>query len=288
MKRILRVLGVIIVGITIVASWIFFYLFVKIFYLDTVPEEIAVQSVDEGERGFLRDECNIAGINLHGELATYAPISATAEGDLYSNDDITGSEDIILAIRAAERAENIQAILLDVDSPGGGPVAGQEVMNVLKSSEKPTIAVIRERGLSAAYWAATGADVIFASSISDVGGIGVTGSYLQNVRFNQKEGYEYIDLSTGKFKDTGNPDRTLTEEERTLIMRDIQKIHDVFVKTVAENRKLKVEQVAALADGSSILGDEALRKGLIDYIGSYTEAKEYLKKQFGKQGLICW
>jgi len=142
--------------------------------------------------------------------------------------------------------------------------------------------------VSAAYMAASGADEIFASKNSDVGSIGVTMSYLDYVKQNEKEGLTYIPLASGKFKDTGDPDKILTREEKDLLMRDIDIMHQNFVRMVAENRNLEIEKVAQLADGSSMLGEMALENGLIDRIGGMFEVEEFLKNKIGGEVDICW
>ncbi|MBU1993030.1 S49 family peptidase, partial [Patescibacteria group bacterium] len=201
------------------------------------------------------DTCNVLNIKLHGDLYTYT----TGE-----NLDEVASQDIISAIENADSDPNIKAIILEIDSVGGTPVAAEEVASALKRAQKPTVALIREYGTSAAYLAATGADMIFASAMSDVGSIGITMSYLDYSKQNQQEGITYNQLISGKFKDIGNPDKPLAAEEKELFMRDVKILNDNFIKIVAENRNLDVEEVRKLADGSSVLGEMALEKGLID------------------------
>ncbi|MCG2689894.1 S49 family peptidase [Candidatus Parcubacteria bacterium] len=233
------------------------------------------------------DSCNVAGILLSGSLVTYI---SSADYDLDGNllVDQTASEDVVFYINEAEKNDKIKAIILEIDSYGGWPVAAEEVGNALKSAQKPTIALIRGAGVSAGYWVATGTDIIFASKNSDIGGIGVTMSYLDNVKQNQKEGFTYNQLSSGKFKDAGDPDRALSAEETKLFMRDINILHQNFIKTVVKNRGLNLEKVEVLADGSSMLGEMALRNGLIDEIGGEAEVIEYLESQIGEQVEICW
>src|SRR3989338_10237745 len=134
---------------------------------------------------------------------------------------------------------------------------------------------------------ATGANRIFASRVSQVGIIGVTSSYTDNGNKNTREGLTYNSLSSGKFKDTGNTDKPLTYEERQLLMRDILKSHDIFVQMVAENRNLAIEKVKKLADGSTMLGDDALVNGLIDEIGGEPEAIEWLAGPLGQKVTVC-
>jgi protease-4 len=113
-------------------------------------------------------------------------------------------------------------------------------------------------------------------------------SYLDAVEQNKKEGYTYNQLSAGKFKDTGDPDRPLSAEEVKLIMRDVNIMHRNFIRAVSENRKIDVEKVDSLADGSSMLGEAALYNGLIDQIGGIQDVESYLKEKIGEDATLCW
>jgi protease-4 len=229
---------------------------------------------------------NVARIKLQGELVTYIP-PENLDSEGYFLADQTASEDIVAAIKEAEEDSGIEAIVLEIDSIGGSVTAAEEVATALKSAGKPTVAIIRGTGYSAAYWAATGADRIFASKNSDLGSIGVTMSYLDYSKQNVKEGITYQQLSSGKFKNIGDMDKTLTEEEKTLLMRDVNILHQNFINAVAENRKLEVEKVKTLADGSSMLGQMALDNKLIDEIGGIPEVENYLKSKYNIEPDIC-
>lgn len=233
------------------------------------------------------DMCNVQGIELRGDLVTYISDSSIAEdgSQLY---DETASDYILAMIEEAESDEEIKAIILEIDSYGGSAVAAEEVAKALKRAKKPTVAFVRSAATSAAYWAASGADIIFASALSDIGSIGVTMSYLDNTQKNNKEGLTFNSLSTGKFKDYGSPDKPLTEEEKRLIMRDLEITHNIFIKAVSENRNLPIEKVRLLADGSSMPGEMALENGLIDRIGDYYDAQTYLNESIGEKAEICW
>ncbi|MBU4374929.1 signal peptide peptidase SppA [Patescibacteria group bacterium] len=242
--------------------------------------------IPEDEQG----DCNTSGIRLRGILGTYI-VNENMEcsyGECYQLFDETSSEDIASAIKEAEKDNNIKAIIIEIDSVGGSPVAAEEIADALKRAEKPTVALIREYGDSAAYYAATGADIIFASAKSDVGSIGITMSYLDNVSKNQKDGLTYNQLSAGKFKDMFNPDKPLTAEEKQIIMRDVKILHEEFVKAVAENRNMDIDKIRQLADGSSMPGQMALENGLIDRIGGMYEVEEYVKEKIGEEVEICW
>jgi len=231
-------------------------------------------------------DCNVMDVQLFGDLYTYLPNDARdQEGN--NIQDIVSADDLIGIITEAKNDDKIKAIIMEVDSTGGYPVAAEEVANALKGAGKPTVALIRQTGVSAAYWSSTGADIIFASALSDVGGIGVTTSYLDNTKKNQKDGLTFNELSTGKFKDTGSPDKPLTAEESQLFMRDLNIANGKFINQVAVNRKLPEDKVRALADGSSVLGEAALQAGLIDRIGGFAEVKKYLEEKIGEKVNIC-
>ncbi len=230
--------------------------------------------------------CTVAGIGIHGTLLTYIPNHA--ENDTYFDYDVVASEEITWSIDNANADENIKAILVEVDSVGGSTVAGEEISNIIKNSEKPVIAFIREFGTSSAYWAVSSADKIFASKNSNVGGIGITMSYLSGAEKNINEGYVYQEISVGKYKDAGSPDKPLSSEEKAMFLRDSKIVYENFISQISENRKLPIEQVRKIADGATVLGEKAKELGLIDEIGSQTEAEKYLEETIGEEAIICW
>jgi len=283
-KKLLKLIAIVIIALTVIFFW-----GEEILYAlreDTSSIDGDYQEAESfGE--YYAGECNVIGIELRGFLATY---HTNEEIDENGNPifDQSASEEIVTGIEMAEEDYTVKAIILEIDSFGGYPVAGEEVANALKRAKKPTVAIIRQTGTSAAYLTATGTDIIFASKGSDIGSIGVTMSYLDYSKQNQEDGLTYNKLSSGKFKDVGDFDKALTYEEKQLLMRDINILHENFVQDVAENRNMDVVKVRGLADGSSWLGEQALEYGLIDRIGGIHEAKEYLKGLMGEEIDICW
>ncbi len=269
-KKILKwvAIGVVIVAALVTVKDEFLY---QVGYYNEPSDSLSTEGSESSN-------CNVAVIKLHGDLYV----------DAVPEDGEVSSTDIVAAIEQADKDSNIKAIVLDINSFGGFVVPAEEVANALKRADKPTVALIRESGLSGAYLAATGANVIFASKYSDVGSIGITMSYLDNARKNEKEGLTYNSLSSGKFKDTSDPDKPLTYEEKQLLMRDIKIVHENFVKAVAENRGMDIEQVRQLADGSSMMGEMALENGLIDHIGGLYEARGYLEaEEIDEPAVVC-
>lgn len=228
-------------------------------------------------------KCNVQIIKLNGQMFTsvnYDDKGAVAPG--------VDSSNIERIIAKSDSDKNIKAIILDIDSNGGEPVAGEEVANALKHSSKPTVGLIRSSGTSAAYWAATGAGRIFASLDSYVGSIGATASYIDSSLQNGQNGLTYNSLSSGEFKDMLDPNKPLTASERTLVMQGINTEKENFITAVAANRHLDRSKVEALADGSAIFGQAALSAGLIDQIGSVIEVKDYLRPVIHSEPNFCW
>lgn len=266
-------------------AFIFLIASLTVIYEGFMSEDYSDASDYSGEEAI--SACNVTAINLHGEMLTYVSPSDQDENG-YTTLDQIASENVIQFIEDSEADDSIKAIVMEIDSMGGSPVAGEEISMALKTAKKPTVAFVRGMAASAAYLAASGADKIYASKYSDVGGIGVTMSYLDYSQQNQNDGLIYNQLSSGKFKDAGDPEKSLSEEEKALFTRDINIMHQNFVKEVAENRKLDIKKVSAMADGSTMLGEMALKNGLIDAIGGYPEVKEYLKERIGEDVEICW
>lgn len=256
------------------------------YFISAPSEEIVTEDQNSSTYGVSEKNCNVAGINLHGTIMTYIPFHA--DGDANFDYDTVGSEDILWSVNNANEDPNIKALIVEVDSYGGSPVAGEEISIAIKNSTKPVLGFIRENGLSAAYWAISSADRIWASKNSNVGSIGVTQSYLSYSEKNKKEGYLYEQLSSGKFKDSGTPDLSLTKEEKDLFMRDINIVYQNFMEAVSNNRNILIEDVKKFSDGSAVLGDKAKELGMIDEIGGINEVEKYIEEKIGEKVEICW
>jgi protease-4 len=214
--------------------------------------------------------CNVAVIPLAGHIVA----TGAVEGEV-------NADDVVASLRKAESDTDVKAVLLRIDSVGGSPVASETIMQALKASPLPSLALIREMGTSGAYLAATGADTIYASEYSDVASIGVTMSYLENVEQNKQEGLDFVSLSSARFKDYMNPNASLTEEERALLERDLDIYHRIFVREVSENRGLPLEAVQLLADGSSMPGALGLENKLVDALGGQGDTRGWFAEQLG-------
>lgn len=205
-------------------------------------------------------------------------ISLGGEGLLLQN-QIVNSETIIEEIQKADSNKNVKGIVFDINSPGGTVVASKELADAIAKVNKPSVALIREVGASGAYWAAASTDKIVANKYSMTGSIGVLGSYLQFSGLMEKYGVTYEQIISGELKDIGNPYAELTDEERNILQRKINIIHQGFLEDIKEKRGLKsLEQIKS---GEFYLGSEALELGLVDVLGGKEEAVALVKEMAG-------
>jgi protease-4 len=245
---------------------VFAVIFTFIFILGITDAWYQADTVSDGS-------CNVAVLPIEGAIM---PFSGYDDFSLVTTPNTV--RDFI------DRSENdpfIKGVLLEINSPGGTPVASEQISQMIKNSSLPSISLIGDIGASGGYLVAAGANKIIASAMSDVGSIGVTMSYTENSKKNEEEGVTFVELSSGKFKDSGNPEKPLTEEERDLFKGDLEIIHKEFVRQVAELRGKSVEEIQSLADGSAMPGSRALEKGLIDMIGNRQTAKQEFAKTLG-------
>lgn len=211
---------------------------------------------------------NVARIYIRGVITA----------DHYTGD--TSSEDVIGLIDDARSNPDVEAIIFDINSPGGSPVGSYEIAEAIKACREDnitTVALIREAGASGAYWIASSTDYIIANPLSMTGSIGVYGSYIEFSGLMQRYNVSYERLVAGKYKDYGSPYRKLTEDERKKLQGEIDEIYDYFIGEVADNRNLSYDYVKSLATGEVFTGMEALRLGLVDETGSFLEAEDFLK-----------
>lgn len=223
---------------------------------------------------------DIATIEIRGEIVPYFLYDSDGnKPDDSKGYDAVSSEEVVACINDIKYDDDMEGVIVEIDSRGGSPFASEEIMKAINGLNKPTVAVIRESATSGAYLIASATDRIFASDFSDIGGIGVTMSYLDYSQKNEEDGITYQQISSGKFKDAGDPDKPLTQEEYDLLIRDTELMHAMFTANVAANRGLDIEKVIKLADGSSMLGEMAKENGLIDETGDTNSATVWLKSK---------
>ncbi len=182
-----------------------------------------------------------------------------------------------------ERAQkdDVEGYLFRINSPGGQAVASRDLAKVIGRIEKPTTCLMKEVAASGAYWAATKCDHLFADALSITGSIGVSSAYLQYSGLLKEYGIEYVNLTSGKYKDIRSPYKNLTYKERKILQEKLDKVHEIFKQEVADNRNIPVEQIEEYSEGQTFLGKEAKDIGLVDHLGNKKDAIKHLENQTG-------
>ena len=213
---------------------------------------------------------SIAGSKSVGVIRLNGAISGSSDS-AFGNTAIT-PESVIDQIDKAEDDENIKAVLIRIDSPGGSAAASEEIFEAVKAMKKPTIVSVSDICASGSYWVASAADAIYANRSSAVGSIGVVMEIPNLEGLYKKLGIKNTYIYKGKYKITGAPDRPLKEEERKLLDAEAEEVYRIFIKSVAEARDIPEKRMETLATGQTWNGETARRLNLIDEIGNYKKA----------------
>jgi len=210
-------------------------------------------------------------------------ISNSEAGTLLSAGGVT-IENFTAQLDAAVKNSYVKVILIRMDSPGGIASASQEMYEELKKVEKPVLVSVSSMCASGAFYVSCAADKIMANKTSEIGSIGVIMQVPNLEGLYDKLGIKYTTIKQGKYKDAGSTDRELTEEEKALLEEQTRQIYELFIADVAEGRKLEVSKVREIATGWVYLGEDAKKLGLIDEIGTYSDAVKEASKMGGITG----
>jgi protease IV len=190
----------------------------------------------------------------------------------------------------------IKAIILRVDSPGGGVSASQEIYREVKrikdAKKKKIVVSMASVAASGGYYIACPADKIFANQGTITGSIGVIAEWLNFKNLADWAKVKPVVFKSGEFKDTGSPTRDLTEREKQYFQGMIDELYKQFVEAVTNGRQgrgsegfeLNAERVKALADGRIYTGETAMKFGLIDAIGNYEDSIKETANMVGIKG----
>jgi protease-4 len=182
---------------------------------------------------------------------------------------------------------SIRAIILRIDSPGGGVASSQEIyeeVRRVRSGGKLVIASMGSVAASGGYYVACVADRIFANAGTVTGSIGVIVQLANVSELLHKVGIESTAITSGPFKDSGNPTRTLRPEERQVFQVLVDDVYQQFIEAVAQGRNLPLDEVRHAADGRIYTGRQAKDLRLIDELGSLHDAITYAAETIGIVG----
>jgi len=196
------------------------------------------------------------------------------------------------ALEKFSKDDSIKAIILRIDTPGGGVGPSQEIFDKVRSVRKKGKTVVASMGsmaTSGGYYVACAAEKIVANPGSLTGSIGVIMHFTNVEDLFKKVGLRASVIKSGKYKDAGSPFRDMTKEERELLQALIDDVHEQFVDAVSGSRTLDKEKVKEIADGRIFTGRQAVGLKLIDELGDLDHAAEVaatLAKLDGKPELV--
>ena len=201
---------------------------------------------------------------------------------------IMSPKDTVEQLRKFGDDSSIKAIIIHVNSPGGGAAASeeiyQEVLRIRDVKKKRIVASIETVGASGAYYVSSATNKIFADQASVVGSIGVIAEWYNYEELLKWAKLQAIVLKAGEFKDTGSPVRPMTPAERAYLQGLIDNMHGQFIHSVAEGRHMKDAEILPLADGKVWTGEQAMPLKLIDQIGDFRAAIADTAKSVGIKG----
>lgn len=214
-----------------------------------------------------------------GVIDINGPIDANSSGMF----DTGGFSRILTQIQTYRDDNQVKAIILRINSPGGTVGASQEIFREIKllkkETGKPVIVSISDVGASGAYWIALVGDSIFANPGSMVGSVGVIMSSPDLSEVQDRYGVGMRTLKSGKYKDLLNNWRPTTAEETQLLQSMIDDVHGQFINAVIQERKIPTLDAIQLSQGQIYSGRQAKALGLIDQLGGLSDAVEYAKRR---------
>jgi protease-4 len=199
---------------------------------------------------------------------------------------INDSEDVVEALKTFEKSPGVKAIVVRIESPGGGVAPSQEIYQAIREvrESKPVIASMGGVAASGGYYIASACDTIVANPGTLTGSIGVI-MELGNVEgLLQKLGVQPEVIKAGAYKDMGSLVRPMTDAERGLFQEMIDSVHTQFITAVAAGRGMNKDQVRALADGRIFSGEQAKTAGLVDQLGGFEDAIALAASKAGVEG----
>lgn len=198
----------------------------------------------------------------------------------------TSSDSVMKELRDAQNDRNVKAIVLRINSPGGSPVAAQEIYGqILKTKQvKPIVVSMGDMATSAAYYISAPCNKILAAPDTWTGSIGVIWTLQNRSEHYHQQGIEFYVAKSGEYKDIGTDWRGLTDKEKSYVNDLINETFNRFVDVVADARHMPRDEVLNLSDGRVFTGVRAGELGLIDGIGDMYDAIDAASQLAGITG----
>lgn len=200
---------------------------------------------------------------------------------------IEESESVVDQLDRMERDSSVRAVVVRLDSPGGGVAASQEIYEAVRrvrDAGKPVVASLGGVAASGAYYVACAADSIVSNPGTLTGSIGVIMTFPNTEELFRKVGLRFDVVKTGKFKDIGSMSRPMTDDERKLLEEVLGNVYEQFVDAISEGRGLDRAEILPLADGRIFSGDQALEYGFVDRMGDLDDSIRLAARMAGIEG----
>jgi protease-4 len=195
---------------------------------------------------------------------------------------------VVSQLKKFAEDDSIKAIVIHVNSPGGGVAASEEIYREVKrirdDKKKRIVASIESVGASGAYYVSAATNKIYADKGSVVGSIGVIAQWVNYGDLLKWAKLKDVTMKAGEFKDTGNPARDMTPAEQAYLQGMIDNMHTQFIRAVADGRHVKEEDIRSIADGKVWTGEQAVGLKLVDEEGDFEAAVKDTAKSVGIKG----
>ena len=237
-----------------------------------VSEELFAEEIIE-EGNMLS---KIAVLTIDGVIQDTGDASSFFESPLYNH------KAFMEKLEYVKEDKDVKAVILRVNSPGGGVVESAEIHDkikeIQKETKKPIYISMGSMAASGGYYVSAPADKIFASPETLTGSLGVIMQGMNYAGLAEKYGVDFVTIKSGPYKDIMSPTREMTEDEREILQSMINNSYEGFVKVISEGRGLSVDEVKKIADGRIYDGRQAKELNLIDGFGYLDDVIESVRK----------
>lgn len=260
----------------------------EVVYFDEVIDQISNLHIADEELDSFRQVNLTDYIGAHGFRSEGPPLWTTgpkiavlyAEGEIVDGEgyyDQIGGDHLSRMLRQLRNDDEVAAIVLRVNSPGGSAIASELIQREVREAKekKPVIVSMGSMAASGGYWISAYANQIFAEQATITGSIGVFGLVPNVQGLANDHGVTFDGVKTSQFADLYTLSRPKTPEEMALIQQYTDHLYDEFIRKVSEGRSLPLDQVQQIAQGRVWSGLDAKDIGLVDQIGGLTEAIDY-------------
>jgi protease-4 len=215
-----------------------------------------------------------------GDKRFYYEVTGSGNGKIAIVDlnfTIISSEPIVRQFKKYREDKSIKAIILRINSPGGGVAASQEMYEAIRKTRDagiPVIVSIGSVGASGGYMAACGGSYIISNPGSVVGSIGVIAQFYTMKELADKVGIKETTIKSGKLKDAGNPLRDPNADDLAYFQDIINDDYQQFIELVSKERKIDIDSLKEIANGRVFTGRQSLKLRLVDTLGTFEDAVE--------------